>query len=221
MRTTNVRWPRLLAISSLAVAMAALSLSSLADEPGQTIPEPGFRPDSENAAAFQASASTAKIAVLPTIVRRVDRTAHSFASQRQFVTLLNESGLLTAESKPLRITMPPLRRPSQWEIFQFGVDSISARLESYDHGADYVLVLEVLVPGDREVFGIEVYILDSQGENAFSFLLNSHHRMFVDAKLAVRDSTEAARGKMIDEATQLAVLALKAQIERMQAPNKQ
>ena len=214
MRETISRFSRPLTNWSLALALTALSLPGLADKPGQTIPDPGFRPGSEFAAVFLDSASSAKIAVLPTIVRRTDRTAHSFASQKQVVTYLNDSGLLAAISKPVRIKMPSLRRPSQWEIFQFGVDTISEKLKKYDSGADYVLVVEVLVPGDREVFGIEVYILSPQGEDAFSFLLNSHHQMFADAKLVVRDSTEDARNQMITDATEVAMLALKAQIER-------
>lgn len=218
MRKTTTRLLRLLATWILAVAVTASPLSGLADEPGQTIPEPGFRPDSAYAAAFLDSTSSTKVAVLPTIVRRTDRTAHSFASQKQLVALLNESGILAAESKPLRIKMPELRRPSQWEIFEFGIDSVAARLETYASGTDYVLVLEFLVPGDRDVFGIEVYILDSQGKNAFSFLLNSHHRMFAEAKLSAQDSSEDARRKMIEDATRLAVLAISAQIEAAAQP---
>ena len=202
-----IRW-------SLTLALTAISLPASTDDRSQTIAEPGFRPGSEFATAFLDSTSSAKIAVLPTIVRRTDRTAHSFASQKQVIAHLNDSGLLAAISKPVRIKMPPLRRPSQWEIFQFGVDTIGEKLKKYDSGADYVLVVELLVPGDREIFGIEVYILNPQGEDAFSFLLNSHHQMFADAKLVARNSSEAARKQIITDATEVALFALKAQMEQ-------
>lgn len=205
---------RLLVTWSLAVGLVACSNSVLADEPGQTISDPGFRPDSEYAADFLDTLGTAEIAVLPTLVRRVDRTAHSFASQQQIVAFLNESGIATADAKSRRINLGPLRRPSQWEIFQYGAESIAAKLEGYETGADYTLVMELLVPGDREIFGIEVYIVGRQGQSAFSFLLNSHHQIFADANLFAKNSSEASREKMIENATRVGVMALKAQIEQ-------
>jgi hypothetical protein len=74
--------------------------------------------------------------------------------------------------------------------------------------------MEILVPGDNEVFGIEVYVLDRQGRSAFSFLLNSHHQLFVDAKLVAKNSSEEAREKMIGNATRVGLVALEAQIEQ-------
>jgi hypothetical protein len=194
--------------------MLALSISALADEPGQTIPDPGFRPESEYAAAFLDTTGKATIAVLPTLIRRVDRTAHSFESQEQVIAFLNESGIARAVTKSRRVDLGPLQRPSQWEIFEYGAESIAANLDGYDTGADYALVMEILVPGDQVVFGIEVYILNRQGQSAFSFLLNSHHQMFSDAKLVAKDSSEGARSKMIENATRIGLMALKAQIER-------
>jgi hypothetical protein len=198
----------------LALGMLALSISALADEPGQTIPDPGFRPESEYAAAFLDTTGKATIAVLPTLIRRVDRTAHSFESQEQVIAFLNESGIARAVTKSRRVDLGPLQRPSQWEIFEYGAESIAANLDGYDTGADYALVMEILVPGDQVVFGIEVYILNRQGQSAFSFLLNSHHQMFSDAKLVAKDSSEGARSKMIENATRIGLMALKAQIER-------
>ena len=188
--------------------------SVLADEPGQTISEPGFRPPSEHAAGFLDNAGAAQIAVLPTLVRREKRTAHSFASQQQVVDFLNESGTATARANSLRVDLGPLRRRSQWEIFQYGVLSIAEKLKGREPDAGYTVVMEILVPGDNEVFGIEVYVLDRQGRSAFSFLLNSHHELFVDAKLVARNSSEEAREKMIENATRIGLAALEAQIEQ-------
>jgi len=199
---------------SLVLGMLTLSILALADEPGQTIPDPGFRPESEYAATFLDAAGTATIAVLPTLVRRVDRTAHSFESQEQVVAFLNESGIAKAVTKSRRIDLGSLRRPSQWEIFEYGAESIAANLEGYETGADYTLVMELLVPGDQAIFGIEVYILNRQRQSAFSFLLNSHHQMFSDAKLVAKDSSERARSQMIENATRIGLMALEAQIER-------
>lgn len=212
-RTTILRYRRLITWS-LAVGLVSCSNSVLSDEPGQTTSDPGFRPECEYASDFLDTLGTAQIAVLPTLVRRVDRTAHSFASQQQIVAFLNESGIATATAKPRRIDLGPLRRPTQWEIFQYGAESIAAKLEGYETGADYTLVMELLVPGDREIFGIEVYIVGRQGQSVFSFLLNSHHQMFAEAKLFAKNSSEASREKMMENATRIGVMALKAQVER-------
>ena len=198
----------------LTLGVCLCPLSVLADEPDQIISEPGFRPPSEHAANFLDNAGAMQIAVLPTIVRRVERTAHSFASQQQIVDYLNESGTATARVNSLRIDLGPLRRRSQWEIFQYGALSVAEKLKGREPDADYTFVMEILVPGDQSVFGIELYIMDPQGRSAFSFLLNSHHELFVDAKLVARDSSEEAREKMIENATRVGLLALEAQMEQ-------
>lgn len=205
---------RPLATLGLALGILASSAAALADEPGRTISDPGFRPESEYAAAFLDATGTATIAVLPTLVRRIDRTAHSFESQEQVIAFLNESGIAKAVPKSRRVDLGPLRRPSQWEIFEYGAESIAANLEAYETGADYTLVMELLVPGDQAIFGIEVYIMNQQGQSAFSFLLNSHHQMFSEAKLVAKDASESARSKMLENATRIGLMALKAQIEQ-------
>ena len=189
-------------------------ISALAHEPTQTIADPGFRPESEHAALFVEAAGESNITVLPTIVRRIERTAHSFASQQQIVDYLNESGLAVASTNPRRMDLGPLRRISQWEIFQAGERAISELAKQYDTGHDYLLVMEILVPGNHAVFGIEVYIMDQHGNSAFSFLLNSHHEMFANARLEARNLSEEARDDMISEATRLGMEALERQLEQ-------
>jgi len=199
------------------VALAALTLwpaVNLADEPLQTIAEPGFRLDNERAPDFVEALGDTRIVVLPTIVRRVERTAHSFASQEQIVAFLNEHALAVASIGPRRVDLGPLRRPSQWEIFQAGEIAIAEMLGAYDTGGDYTLVMELIVPGNQAVFGIEVYIMDQQGQSAFSFLLNAHHEMFAATKLEARNSSEEARDEMLGKATQIGLEALKRQIDR-------
>jgi hypothetical protein len=75
------------------------------------------------------------------------------------------------------------------------------------------LVVELLLHPDQTkvvaVWGIHCYILDREGANAFSFLLNSHHKMFVDAALKTQDGQE----KLVAEAVRTALNALKRQVE--------
>ncbi|MBU2677390.1 MAG: hypothetical protein KJP16_09910, partial [Gammaproteobacteria bacterium] len=200
--------------AGLAITALALAVPSLAHEAVETTPDPGFRPQSPYAAEFVESAGTATIAVLPSIVRRAERTAHSFNSQDQIVVFLNKTGIGTPVTKSRRVDLGPLRRPSQWEIFQYGAETVASELQGHKTGADYTLVMEFLVPDQKSVFGIEIYVLDRNGQNAFSFLLNAHHEMFADAKLLARNSSEDARQAMITDATRVGLMALKAQIEK-------
>ena len=207
---TNGSRPR--AIQPFLVALLMLAFSSApAHEPQQTIPEPGFRPPSEGAPTFVEAVGDMSIEVLPTLVRRIGRTAHSFTSQREIVDFLNGQGIATARARPDRLDLGPLQRDSQWNLFQEGLSAVADVARSADTDADYLLLMEILVPGDEEVFGIEVYIVDRQGRNAFSYLLNSHHQMFAEAGLAA-GSSEAARERMISDATRTALLALQPQV---------
>jgi hypothetical protein len=192
---------------------------ALAHEHDIKTPDPGFRPESEHTAAFLEALDTAAIAVYPTLLRRESRTASSFASQNQIVALLNKSGVLTVRAAPNRVDLGALRGSSQWEIFESDMQRIGESLQKWRSDARYHLFMEFLLPvSDQNIFGVHVYVLDAEGRNAFSFLLNSHHQPFVDARLVAENSSEAARESMIERATSLGVVALEAQIERARKP---
>jgi hypothetical protein len=199
----------------LAAVLLILCETALAHEHDIKTPEPGFRPESQHAAAFLEALDTATIAVYPTIIRRESRTAASFASQKQILSLLNEGGLLTVRSARNRVDLGALRGSSQWEIFESDMQRIGERLKNWRSNAPYHLFMEFLLPvNDQSIFGVHLFILDADGRNAFSFLLNSHHQSFVDAALVADDSSETARAKLMERATGLGVAALQAQIGR-------
>jgi hypothetical protein len=210
-------------VSGLAqVAVAAFLIAApqvvLAHETQQKTADPGFRPQSEHAAAFLASLESATIAVYPTLVRRATRTAHSFASQEQIVELLNGQQIARAAAAPKRIDLGRLVDGSQWELFLNDMRQIGDSLQRGHADAHYHLFMEFLLPvSDQTIFGIECYVLDSDGENAFSFLLNSHHRVFVEARLTAEDDTEAARARLFEKATLLGMSSLTAQINAAKA----
>ena len=201
-----VRW-------ASALFVALLATPALAQVPVIPAP-PGFRPYSPQATSFVEALDDAKLLVLPTIVRRADRSANSFASQRQIVESLNDAQITNAIAKPKRIDLGPLPRQSQWQIFENALRGTAQSIEGYQTDADFTLVMEFLVPGNQSDFGIECYILDNQGRNAFSFLVNSHHQIFTDANLVAENSTEAARARMIEEATRVGLAALIQQIRK-------
>jgi len=199
------------------VCCGIFSLAALAHETDSTIPDPGFRPYSEFAPAFVTSLPNATIAVYPTIVRRIERTAHSFASRELIVASLLEDNVANVVPVTTRIDLGELRFASQWQIFEEDLLAIAEKLKRKKRDANYHLVMEiVLQPGNEKVFGIHCMVLDALGNNAFSFLLNSHHQVFAEANLVARNSSEAARTAMIDAATRLGVDALMAQITKAQ-----
>ncbi len=196
------------------LALALLFLPASAHEAETTITEPGFRPDSEHAQAFVRACESSTIAVLPTIVRRVDRSAVSFDSQAQVVEYLNEHGIGNASRRSLRVDLGPARRPSQWEMFQYASSLITERVADRPGKTDYTMVMEILVPDDSAVFGIEVYIVDKAGQHVFSFLLNEHHEMFAEGNLYATSNSEKARDAMIRRATSVGLEALHAQLDK-------
>ena len=187
------------------------------DEPDGALNVPGYRPDSEYSAVFIDEIETMTIAVLPTMIRHVEKTSHSSDSQQAIIELLNESGI-SAVPWNRQIDLGQAMQNSQWQFFENGLSAVSDVVKGYDSGTDYVMVIELLTPDDQSIFGIEIYIVDLDGRNAFSFLLNDHHQLFNDANLVAADTSEEARGAMIESATVLAVHALNQQIRLWTEP---
>ena len=195
-----------------------VAIPALAHETQEKVEDPGFRPESGQASAFIESFDSATIAVYPSIIRKVDRTAYSYTSRERIIASLNESGTTNAIAANSRIDMGVLHGGSQWEWFQNGIEAVSREVQKKARDVDYSMAMEILFPpGNQYVFGVHIYILDRNGENAFSFLLNSHHRSFVDANMVVENSSEAAHTRVIEKATQLGLAALRAQIEQARA----
>jgi hypothetical protein len=199
-----------------AVCLAVLLLHGCAHHGGETTVAPAYRPHSENASAFLKSLDTATIAVYPSIVRTFEGTLYSVQSQQQIVSLLNEKRITTVVAESGSVA-PGLQLSNiQWDMFQSDMRAIAEQLKIRKSAAQYSLVMEFLV--GQGVGGIHCYIFDRHGENAFSFLLNSHHRLFADAKLEAADTSEASRAKLIEKATSVGVKAL---VQQVEAPGRQ
>jgi hypothetical protein len=106
---------------------------------------------------------------------------------------------------------------SQWEFFESSMKLMADQIKQSNMETDYHLAMEVIIvprPNGRlAVFGIHVYILDQTGHNAFSFLLNSHHQLFIRAELYTEDSSKESIEKLIVKSTQVALKALEQQIQ--------
>jgi hypothetical protein len=198
------------------ILLLALAPIAQAHETAEKSPHPGFRPECESDAAFVAEIKTADMRVYPTIIRTPTNTYFSSESQQQIVVFLNDNKVTTATSDSSKIDPGKLKGAAQFDWFMNDMAVIGKAIKSRAVDEDYILVMEVLFPpmhGNRQaVFGIHCIILDAEGENAFSFLLNSHHQMFVDADLVVDDLSEKSRAELVSKATGVGLEALVGQI---------
>ncbi len=204
------------------VCLAILILSGCTPTVDSHQISPAYRPDSENALSFLQQLNTVNLAIYPSIIRTLDGTSFSTQSQQQIIELLNEAQVTKVVAKSKRIDLGELKGKSQWEMFVNDKQSIVEHLKQLRPDTQYSLIMEFLLPpGNESIFGIHCYIIDQEGENAFSFLLNSHHQLFVDAKLIAGDSSAASLALLIEKATQVGVSAFIQQVRTPLVQNVQ
>lgn len=175
---------------------------------------PAYRPQSPHAARFVETIGSSRITVYPTIVRTPSETAYSIDSQRQIVAFLGQQVTTSAVSASRRLAPGAHNSPPQWDIFVADLARIGDQLKATPTATGYHLVLEVIFPPNSpSVWGIHCFVLDHQGNNAFSFLLNSHHALFQAGALATPDPSDAARDRLVANATRVALKALERQLE--------
>jgi len=177
---------------------------------------PGFRPQSKLADSFLEQLGSSRIAVLPTLVRTRRGTLHSEASQKAVVDFLKVNKLGVPEIRKIELDVGKPQGNGQYALFQNDLNKIG-KVVTKQSGAEYFVLLEHLVTpipsGDIAIGGIHIYVLDAKGKNAFSFLLNSHHTIFVEAKLRSADSSKQGRDTLVLNGTKAALSALEQQIK--------
>ena len=194
--------------------------SSLAGaEPGEKWNPPGYRPQSELADSFLEQLGSSRIAVLPTLVRTRHGTVQSEASQKVVVNFLKQNKLGVPEMRETELDVGKPQGKGQYDLFMNDLKTIGKVVKTQSD-AEYFVVLEHLVTptpsGDIAIGGIHIYVLDAKGENAFSFLLNSHHKIFVEAELRSADSSKQGRDTLVLNGTKAALSALEQQIKAAQ-----
>lgn len=196
----------------------ASSMPLQAHESEHKLDVPGFRPLTESAAEFVQSAEASKVAVFPSIVRVVKPSedkveqGHSKDALNRVVEYLEVNKLGTAEISDIEFEIGEAPRKGQFALFNHTIESIGKQLDGYKGDADYFLVLDI-IRVQQKAWGIQCYVLDHSGRNVFSFLLNSHHKSFVDAGIRMQDDTEESRKKIVTDCTELALESLGKQVE--------
>jgi hypothetical protein len=177
---------------------------------------PGFRPESKWTGAFLEKLDTSRVAVFPTVIRTSQGTEYSATSQKQAVAFLTEKGLGTPGIRDTKLDLGKTEAKYQYDLFQSSLKAVGKAVQKQE-GADYFLVFEQLLTttpsGEIALGGIHVYVLDEKGRNAFSFLLNSHHGIFVQAGLKSADASDEGRETLVLKGTRVALAALEEQIK--------
>ena len=203
---------------SLLIATFLISSGGIlaGEESQEKLTAPGFRPQSKLAGPFLENLGSSRIAVLPTLIRNRQGTDHSETSQKAVVRFLKEYKLGVPEMREAALDVGVPQGRGQFDLFQNDLKKIGEVVKN-ESGAEYFIVLEHLVTpipsGDIAIGGIHIYVLDSEGENAFSFLLNSHHEIFSEAKLRSADSKKQGQDTLAVKGTKVALLALEQQIK--------
>jgi hypothetical protein len=218
MKTSNVK--SLAAGVSCCLLAVILPWNALPGADEGTTDAPGFRPrvDDGSDAAFVAALPEASIAVLPCVVRSIEGLKHDAALAGSIATALRDANVATRIDVAKETVNLPEHSGGQpqFATFQAELGALAGAVKPAGVSADYVVLVEFLVAprrgGGESVAGIHCFVFTREGRNAFSFLLNSHHRILVDAQLRAEGTDESARGELLAKAAQVAAEALGRQI---------
>ena len=97
------------------------------------------------------------------------------------------------------------------------MERLGESIDRKEEKTDYNMILEIVFAPKRDenlnVFGIHVFILNDEGKNAFSFLLNSHHELFVNAKLYAQNPDEKEEEQLQLKCLKVALEAFSQQVD--------
>jgi len=165
---------------------------------------------------FQNSLGKIKLTVFPTIVRSFNWTIYDQPSSKRIGTFFETNNLARVHYYNKKIDMNKSTSRGQWNLFQTSMSLFADYLKAHPVNTEYALVVECLVTprrsGGEAVGGIQCYLLDSKGNNVYSFLLNSHHKLFIDAQLKTGKGTEKSRDELVEKVSEVVIKALKCQL---------
>ena len=178
---------------------------------------PGFKPESNLSEGFLKSYKQSKFVVYPTVIRTPDSTAYCPSSGKAFSGLLKANLGLHATFNESVLDPGELEGQGQFDFFNNDMKHLASAIKEEGTNADYYVILEILFPPRQaeavDVFGIHILILDKETENAFSFLLNSHHDYFAYNSLTAPNAAEANLETLKLKCARVAFDALEKQLE--------
>lgn len=168
--------------------------------------------ESDKYRQFYHSLKEKGITIFPGVAKDDDGNTHHLASRDTIASFFQDRGVLNVHLIDQEVGLGGLKGiNSQWALFERSMSLFSDHLKANPIDSGYALMAEYVV--NRTIHVIQCYILDSDGEDAFSFLLNSHHKLFNDARL----ETEAveSRNELIGKGTGVIIKALQFQLDAL------
>jgi hypothetical protein len=193
---------------------ASTKLNSL----NKNIGIPGFRPESYFSQAFINSYKQSKLIIYPTITRTIDTITWSKFLSKEFAQNLKRDENLNTSLNENLLNPGELMGKNQFEFFTYDMVRLGNEIKRKREKIDYFIIPEILFEPERNgtlfVFGIHIFILNNQGENAFSFLLNSHHELFIEAKLYAYNPNENALEALKKRSLEVAARTFKLMVNK-------
>ena len=200
------------------MALVGSATSMQADDTKQPLDTPGYRLPTPLSAGFLSNVESNIIAVLPAIMRSRDGMDYSVPASKQGVKLMQKHGIGTPIAAMKTFDTSAVKAKTQGDAFKGGIKALGEQIaEIQGDKPDYFLIPEFLISPTRSgaiaVGGMHCYIIDGSGANAFSFLLNSHHAMFVEARLRSEDTSTRGKQDLVRRGTSVMFEALNRQIK--------
>jgi hypothetical protein len=149
------------------------------------------------------------------VFRRTVENTYSADSRDAIIECLEDNGFRRATSDTGHVEFAS-GAGTQGVVFRAGVKRFTDYLDMSPVRTPYALVAEVMLTrtrrGGEGVGGIQCYILDSDGKNVFSFVLNAHHRVFAAGELVIPSLNPRLRRQLEERATDVLVEALGRQL---------
>jgi len=178
----------------------------------------GFRPESELGQAFINSYKESKFIIYPTITRAIDTITWSKLLSKEFAQNLKSYENLNIRLDENLLNPGELVGKSQFEFFKNDMVRLGNEVKMKRKKIDYFIIPEIIFEPERNgtlfVFGVHIFILNNEGENVFSFLLNSHHELFVKAKLYTYNPNENDLEELKKRSIGSALIAFKLMVNR-------
>ena len=183
----------------------------------QNVEAPGFRPECDLAQTFINSYEKSKFVIYPTIIRTIDTTTWSELLSKEFAENLKKDKKLSVGLSKTILDPGELKGNGQFAIFENDMEILGKNIYQKEEKTDYNMILEIVFAPKRDenlnVFGIHVFILNNEGKNAFSYLLNSHHELFVNANLYAKNPDKKGEEQLQLKCMKVALEAFKQQVD--------
>jgi hypothetical protein len=170
--------------------------------------------ESDKYRQFYHSLKEKGITVFVGVAKNDDGTTYHLASRDTIASFFQDRGVLSVHLADQEVGLEGLEGINgQWALFERSMSLFSDHLKANPIDSGYALMAEYVA--DEAIHVIQCYILDSDGEDAFSFLLNSHHKLFADAQREMAAETIESRDELIRKGTGVIIKGLQYQLDAL------